>query len=75
MRQLLAKFFDVAIATIKGTLVVGVVQGAIGGVLFWTLIIPAPVFWGTIMAVFFRVARGGPGAWSGRRRDHPVRAR
>ena len=59
--QLLAKFSDVAIAMIKGTLVVGIVQGAIGGVLFWTLGIPAPVFWGTVMAMFSVLPAVGPG--------------
>jgi predicted PurR-regulated permease PerM len=61
VRQLLAKFSDVAVATIKGTLVVGLVQGAIGGVLFWTLGIPAPVFWGSVMAVFSVLPAVGPG--------------
>jgi predicted PurR-regulated permease PerM len=50
-RRLIAKFAEVARATIKGTLVVGLVQGALGGILFWILGIPAPVFWGAIMAV------------------------
>lgn len=60
VRQLLAKFSDVALATIKGTLVVGVVQGSIGGALFWALGIPAPVFWGTVMAVFSVLPAVGP---------------
>jgi predicted PurR-regulated permease PerM len=60
-RQLLAKFAEVALATIKGTLVVGIVQGAIGGVLFWALGIPAPVFWGTVMALFSVLPAVGPG--------------
>jgi predicted PurR-regulated permease PerM len=60
-RQLLAKFAEVSLATIKGTLVVGVVQGAIGAVLFWALGIPAPVFWGTIMAMFSVLPAVGPG--------------
>jgi predicted PurR-regulated permease PerM len=60
-RQLLAKFADVALATIKGTLVVGVVQGAIGAVLFWILGIPAPVFWGSLMAVLSVLPAVGPG--------------
>jgi predicted PurR-regulated permease PerM len=60
-RQLLAKFADVSLATIKGTLVVGVVQGAIGAILFWTLGIPAPVFWGSLMAVFSVLPAVGPG--------------
>src|SRR4029434_10783688 len=43
-RQLLAKFAEVSLATIKGTLVVGVVQGAIGAVLFWALRLTLTVF-------------------------------
>jgi predicted PurR-regulated permease PerM len=50
-RRLLAKFAEVSRATIKGTLIVGVVQGTLGGFLFWVLGIPAPVFWGAIMTV------------------------
>jgi predicted PurR-regulated permease PerM len=61
VRHLLAKFAEVSFATIKGTLVVGVVQGAIGGILFWVLGIPAPVFWGTVMAVFSVLPAVGPG--------------
>jgi predicted PurR-regulated permease PerM len=61
VRQLLAKFSEVSVATIKGTLVVGVVQGAIGGGLFWILGIPAPVFWGVAMAVFSVLPAVGPG--------------
>jgi predicted PurR-regulated permease PerM len=60
-RQLLAKFSEVSQATIKGTLVVGFVQGAIGAVLFWALGIPAPVFWGTLMAMLSVLPAVGPG--------------
>jgi predicted PurR-regulated permease PerM len=60
-RQLLAKFAEVSRATIKGTLVVGIVQGAIGAALFWALGIPAPVFWGTLMTMFSVLPAVGPG--------------
>jgi predicted PurR-regulated permease PerM len=60
-RQLLAKFAEVSLATLKGTLVVGIVQGAIGAVLFWALGIPAPVFWGTLMTMFSVLPAVGPG--------------
>jgi predicted PurR-regulated permease PerM len=60
-RQLLAKFAEVSAATLKGTLVVGLVQGALGGGLFWILGIPAPVFWGTLMAVLSVLPAVGPG--------------
>jgi predicted PurR-regulated permease PerM len=60
-RRLIAKFAEVSRATIKGTLVVGVVQGALGGVLFWLLGIPAPVFWGAVMVVFAILPAVGTG--------------
>jgi predicted PurR-regulated permease PerM len=60
-RQLLAKFADVSLATVKGTLVVGIVQGGLGAILFWALGIPAPVFWGSLMAVLSVLPAVGPG--------------
>jgi predicted PurR-regulated permease PerM len=50
-RHLLTRFADVSRATIKGTLVVGIVQGAIGGTAFALLGLAAPVLWGTVMAL------------------------
>jgi predicted PurR-regulated permease PerM len=60
-RQLIAKFGEVARATIKGTLVVGLVQGGLGGVLFWILGIPGPVFWGAVMTVLSVLPAVGTG--------------
>lgn len=48
-RLLFARFAEVSRGTIKGTLVVGLVQGSIGGIMFWILGIPAPVLWGALM--------------------------
>lgn len=50
-RRLLERFATVTRATIKGTLVVGLVQGAIGGILFAVLGLGAPIFWGVMMAL------------------------
>ena len=50
-RHLLGRFAEVSRATIKGTLVVGIVQGTIGGIAFAVLGIGAPVLWGTMMAL------------------------
>ena len=50
-RHLLERFAEVSRATIKGTLVVGIVQGTIGGIAFAVLGISAPVLWGTVMAL------------------------
>lgn len=60
-RRLLAKFAEVSLATIKGTLVVGIIQGALGAALFWVVGIPAPVFWGTLMTVLSVLPAVGPG--------------
>ena len=38
-------------ATIKGTLAVGLVQGFLGGVMFWALGIDGAVFWGVVMVL------------------------
>ncbi len=38
-------------ATIKGSLVVAVLQGIIGGLVFWALDIHAPLVWGVVMAI------------------------
>lgn len=49
--HLMAKFAEVTRATVKGNLVVAVVQGMLGGLIFWILAIPAPVLWGVVMTV------------------------
>jgi predicted PurR-regulated permease PerM len=49
---LAAKFIAVTRATIKGSLVVAVVQGTVGGVIFWGLGIPGALLWGVTMGVF-----------------------
>ena len=48
---LMSKFAEVSRATIKGTLVVGIVQGALGGILFALLGIESAAFWGVVMAI------------------------
>lgn len=50
-RQLFQKIAEVSRATVKGTIVVAAVQGAIGGLLFALLGIQAAVFWGVAMGV------------------------
>ncbi len=48
---LLRRFTSVTRATIKGTLIIGIMQGAICGLAFALAGIEGPVFWGTVMAV------------------------
>jgi predicted PurR-regulated permease PerM len=50
-RRLFSRFAQVSRATVKGTLVVGIVQGTMGGLAFWILGLNAPVLWGVVMAV------------------------
>jgi predicted PurR-regulated permease PerM len=38
-------------ATLYGTFAVAVVQGALGGLMFWWLGLPAPLLWGIVMAL------------------------
>jgi predicted PurR-regulated permease PerM len=51
LRTLASRFTGVIRATVKGTLVVAVVQGALGGLIFWLLGIHAPALWATVMAL------------------------
>jgi predicted PurR-regulated permease PerM len=46
---LLARFAEVVRATIRGNLIIAIIQGAIGGVTFWILGIPGALLWGTVM--------------------------
>jgi len=50
-KRLLNRFTSVARATIKGTLIIGLMQGSICGLAFAFAGIQGPVFWGTVMAV------------------------
>jgi predicted PurR-regulated permease PerM len=50
-RALFAKFAEVSRATIKGTLIIGLVQGFLGGVMFSILGITGAVFWGVVMVI------------------------
>lgn len=59
-KRLLAKFAQVARATVKGTLVVAVVQGVLGGVLFSLVGIQAAVFWGVLMGILSILPAVGP---------------
>jgi predicted PurR-regulated permease PerM len=58
--RLLAKFAQVSRATVKGTLVVAVVQGALGGILFSLVGIQAAVFWGVMMGILSLLPAVGP---------------
>jgi predicted PurR-regulated permease PerM len=50
-RQMVDKFVSVSRATLKGTLIIGIVQGGLAGIGFAVAGIQGAVFWGTIMTV------------------------
>ena len=49
--QLLERFVSVTRATLKGSLLIGVIQGVMAGLAFWVAGVPAAAFWGTVMVV------------------------
>jgi predicted PurR-regulated permease PerM len=60
-RRLLDRFTSVTRATLKGTAIIGLLQGVLAGLAFWVVGIPQAVFWGTIMTVLSII----PGIGSG----------
>lgn len=50
-RNLGGKFATVIRATVRGNIVVAIIQGALGGIILWLLGVHAPVLWGAVMAV------------------------
>jgi predicted PurR-regulated permease PerM len=58
--RLFGRFAQVARATVKGTLVVAAVQGAIGGILFAMVGIQAAAFWGVVMGILSLLPAIGP---------------
>lgn len=50
-RRMLNRFTSVSRATLKGTAVIGVLQGGLAGLAFAVVGIPSAVFWGTVMTV------------------------
>ena len=49
--RVLQRLASVTRATIKGTLIIGMIQGALAGLGFWAAGIGGAAFWGTIMAI------------------------
>lgn len=60
-RLLIKKFISISRATLKGTIVVGVIQGLLGGITFWIAGIPSPAIWGIVMVLFSIIPMVGTG--------------
>ena len=57
----LLKFTTVIRATVKGDMLVALLQGTLGGLIFWFLGISAPLLWAVVMAFFSLVPAIGAG--------------
>jgi predicted PurR-regulated permease PerM len=51
MSRMFTEVADTVHATVYGTLVVALVQGALGGLMFWWLGLPEPLLWGVVMGL------------------------
>lgn len=58
--ELTGKFLSIVRATIKGSVVVGLVQGALGAMTFWVVGMPSVMLLGLLMAVFSLLPALGP---------------
>ena len=56
---LIQRFKDMIYATIYGGLLIAMIQGLLGGLSFWVLGLPSPIFWGTAMALLSFIPIGG----------------
>ncbi len=56
---ILLRFKDMIYATIYGGIVVAILQGLLGGLIFWILGISSPILWGTAMAFLSFIPIGG----------------
>ncbi len=61
--RLIHRFASVARATVKGSLVVATVQGALGGILFWAVGIPGAIIWAFIMTILSLLPVGSGLIW------------
>lgn len=58
--RLVRSFVAVTRATIKGSIVVGMVQGALGAITFWIVGLPAALLFGLLMAIVSLLPAVGP---------------
>ena len=62
--RMLSQLASITRATVKGTLVIGVIQGALAGIAFWVTGIEGAALWGTIMTILSIIPGiGAPLVW------------
>jgi predicted PurR-regulated permease PerM len=57
--QFMAKFASVVRATVRGNIIIAIIQGAIGGVTFWFLGVQPALLWGVLMVILSLVPAVG----------------
>lgn len=55
------RFLSIVRATVKGSVVVGIVQGTLGAITFWIVGLPSVVLFGLVMAIFSLLPAVGAG--------------
>jgi predicted PurR-regulated permease PerM len=58
---LMEKFLVVIRATIKGSLIIAIIQGSLGGLIFWALDIRGALLWAVLMGIFSLIPAIGTG--------------
>ncbi len=56
---LIRRFKDMIYATMYGGILIALIQGVLGGLSFWVLGLPSPVFWGAAMGLLSFIPIGG----------------
>ncbi len=56
---LIRRFEDMIYATIYGGILIAMIQGVLGGLSFWVLGLPSPIFWGAAMGLLSFIPIGG----------------
>jgi predicted PurR-regulated permease PerM len=59
MRDVLARTREVIGATVYGVIVIALIQGVLGGAIFWTLGLPSPLLWGVVMFFLSMIPMAG----------------
>jgi predicted PurR-regulated permease PerM len=59
--ELLERFVSVTRATLRGSLLIGLIQGGVAGLAFWVAGVPGAAFWGTVMVVLSIIPAIGAG--------------
>ena len=63
-RLMTSRFMSVTRATVKGTIVIGIIQGTLAGLAFWAVGIPNTLFWTVVMVVLSILpVNGGALVW------------